>query len=83
MLKSENGFRYFLRLIAKYLECRFGITQAKFLGHIVSKNDIIPDDFKNEIKKIVLPDSVTKLRPFLGLFNFYMDFIDHFEEKSH
>ena len=32
---------------------------------------------------MVLPDTVTKLRSLLGLVNFFMDFIDHFAEKSH
>ena len=43
----------------------------------------LDDDKKLEVRDLVLPDTVTKLRSFLGLVNFFADFIDHFAEKSH
>jgi hypothetical protein len=57
------------------------MQDAKFLGHVVSKHGIRLDDL--EVRNLVLPDTVTKLRSFLGLVNFFADFIDHFAEKSH
>ena len=65
-------------------KCRFAMQDAKFLGHVVSKHGIrLDDDKKLEVRNLVLPDTVTKLRSFLGLVNFFADFIDHFAEKSH
>jgi hypothetical protein len=55
-------------VLLKISKCRFGIIEAKFLGHIVSKHGIrLGDSKKGEIKNMVLPDTVTKLRSFLGL----------------
>ena len=38
---------------------------------------------KDEVRNLILPDTVTKLRSFLGLVNFFRDFIDHFAETSY
>jgi len=71
-------------VLLKVSKCRFAMQDAKFLGHVVSKHGIrLDDDKKLELQNLVLPDTVTKLRLFLGLFNFLADFIDHFAEKSH
>jgi hypothetical protein len=71
-------------VLLKVSKCRFAVQEAKFLGHIVSKNGIKLDNAKkDEVNNLILPDTVTKLRSFLGLVNFFRDFIDHFAETSH
>ena len=57
----------------------FGVSSLEFLGHKVSTNGIHPLDSKIQaIRDFPLPTSVTsltKLREFLGLVNFYRRFI--------
>ena len=50
--------------------------EIKFLGHMVSKNGILPlQDRVAVIRKYTLPDTVKELRRFLGMFGFYRRFI--------
>ena len=54
----------------------FGVSSLEFLEHKVSANGIHPLDSKIQaIREFPLPTSVTKLREFLGLVNFYRRFI--------
>ena len=54
----------------------FGVSSLEFLGHKVSANGIHPLDSKIQaIRDFPLPTSLTKLREFLGLVNFYRRFI--------
>ena len=54
----------------------FGVSSLEFLGHKVSANGIHPLDSKIQaIRDFPLPSSLTKLREFLDLINFYRRFI--------
>ena len=54
----------------------FGVSSLEFLGHKVSAHGIHPLNSKvNTIRDFPLPTSLTKLREFLGLVNFYRRFI--------
>ena len=54
----------------------FGVSSLEFLGHKVSANGIQPLDSKVQaIRDFPLPTSLTKLREFLGLVNFYRRFL--------
>ncbi|UYV77155.1 hypothetical protein LAZ67_14003460 [Cordylochernes scorpioides] len=53
-------------------KCIFGQTSVKFLGFIITNAGILLDPQRVQaIKDIPIPDTVGKLQPFLGMFNFY------------
>ena len=57
-------------------KCEFGASSLTFLGHIVDENGIRPLPEKVQvINDFPVPDSLRKLREFLGLVNFYRRFI--------
>ena len=57
-------------------KCVFSVSSLEFLGHKVSAHGIQPRDSKVQaIRDFPLPTSLTKLREFLGLVNFYRRFI--------
>ncbi|UYV66857.1 hypothetical protein LAZ67_4003114 [Cordylochernes scorpioides] len=53
-------------------KCTFGQPSVKFLGFIITNTGISPDPQRVQaIKDIPIPDTVGKLRRFLGMLNFY------------
>src|SRR4030081_2637554 len=67
------------RLYAKMSKCEFGLSELEFLGHIVSKNGIRTDPKK--IEAVIAwpsPKNVTELQMFLGLANYYRQFVDKY-----
>lgn len=61
----------------------FGQTEVQFLGHSISANGIRPLEAKvNIISNFPKPETVTQLRRFLGLLNFYRKFIPHLAQKQ-
>jgi hypothetical protein len=60
-------------------KCQFATDEVKFLGHIISNGTISPDPAKIEAIKIMKPPTnVSQLRSFLGLVNYYRNFIPSF-----
>lgn len=57
-------------------KCEFGKSSLEFLGFLVSEHGIkpLPDRVK-AIQNFPQPNSLTQLRRFLGLFNFYRRFV--------
>ena len=67
------------KLYAKLRKCDFWLKEVSFLGHIVSAKGIRVDPVK--IKAVVnwkLPRSVTEVRSFLGLIEYYRRFVKGF-----
>ncbi len=62
-------------------KCCLEVTEAKFLGHIVSSDGIRPDD-KNitALLETKEPTNVKELHAFLGLLNYYNDFLSDLAE---
>jgi len=57
-------------------KCYFAKPQVKFLGHILSSSGVAVDPDKVEkIKIFPRPSSVTQLRQFMGICNFYRRFV--------
>jgi hypothetical protein len=68
----------------KLSKCKFGLESAKFLGHVVSKHGVQMDDArKDQIAKMVQPQTVTQLRSFLGMTNYFHDFVEHYANLSY
>ena len=57
-------------------KCVFGATSVEFLGHVISHDGISPLDSRVQaILECVLPTSVSEVRRFNGMVNFYCRFI--------
>lgn len=64
-------------------KCKFGVRSAEILGHRVDNEGIQPSEAHVEsIGRLVEPASREELMRFLGLVNFFSDFIDHFAETA-
>jgi hypothetical protein len=66
-------------LTAKLTKCHFGYTELKFLGHIVANGTVLPDPAKiAAVREFPEPTTVTAVKSFLGLANYYRKFIPGF-----
>ena len=68
-------------LKVKPQKCKFGAEAIDFLGHRVDGNGIrMLDDKVTKILNVPPPSNITELRAFLGLTNYYRDYIGHYAE---
>jgi hypothetical protein len=57
-------------------KCAWAKTSLKYLGFIVTENGIKPDPEKTEtILRLAFPDTLKKLKSFIGMVNYYRKFI--------
>lgn len=64
-------------LKVKISKCKFLYNVIRYLGFVVSKDGIAPDPKKVEgIQKMPQPQTLTQLRSFMGMVNFYKRFIE-------
>ena len=60
-------------------KCVFGAPSVSYLGHRIDNQGISPDQNKVEaVRLFPRPDTLTKLRAFLGMASFYRRFISNF-----
>ncbi|XP_073037559.1 uncharacterized protein [Primulina eburnea] len=67
------------KLFAKFSKCEFWLDRVVFLCHIISSDGFEVDPIKVEaVKEWPVPKSVTEIRSFLGLADYYRKFIKGF-----
>ena len=64
-------------------KCVLGAAEVHYLGHVVSRAGVRPDDSKTRaVRDYPQPKSVTELRRFLGLAQYYHRFIRNFSQVA-
>ena len=64
-------------------KCRLGLTQVQYIGHIVSKYGIkMSQERKKAVEDTKMPQTLTQLRSFLGVCNYFRKFIPDYAEKA-
>jgi hypothetical protein len=62
-------------------KCHFFLQSIKFLGHVISKDGVQPDEDKIiKVKNFPEPKNLRQLRGFLGLASYYRKFIKNFSK---
>ena len=89
MEEHENHLRLVLQLLqekklyAKLKKCELWLDSVAFLRHVVSKDGITVDPKKVEaVVEWNRPNSVTKVRSFLGLAGYYRRFVEGFSHLA-
>lgn len=77
----ERFRRHRLRL--KLSKCQFGLSQVEYVGHIVNGDGIALSDRRREaLRQIRAPTSTAELRSFLGLANYFRQFVPNYAVVS-
>lgn len=62
-------------------KCQFAVNEVKFLGHIVKEGTLRPNPDKvRAVQEMTIPTNRKSLQSFLGLVNYYRQFIPHFSQ---
>lgn len=66
-------------ILVKRSKCQFGLTKILFLGHEVTGGSVsLAEDRKQALRDLAKPKTVSQLRSFLGMANFFRQFIDNY-----
>ena len=71
------------KLYAKLTKCIFGVHEIEFLGFVLKAGKIVMNPNKTDtIKAWTTPKSRKDVQPFLGLINYYRNFIKDCSQKA-
>ena len=71
------------QFFAKMSKCTFGKEEVDYLGHIISKGGVKVDPSKiKAITEWPQPDTISKLRGFLGLIGYYRRYVKNYAHKT-
>ncbi|XP_020245342.1 uncharacterized protein LOC109823469 [Asparagus officinalis] len=69
------------QLYAKFSKCEFWLSEVRFLGYVISKDDIVADPAKVEaVLNWEPPKTASKIHSFFGLVGYYKKFIQDFSK---
>jgi transposase InsO family protein len=74
----EAVFKAFRRagLVIKPTKCQIGLSEILYCGHIISGDGVRMDKSRQDaVRAMSRPETVTQLRSFLGLTNYFRDFV--------
>jgi hypothetical protein len=72
------------KLYAQMAKCEFGLSELKFLGHVVGSKGIRPDPAKVKVvEEWPEPTNAAELRSFLGLAQYFRKFIRGYAQTVH
>ena len=90
--KREDQIRHVKTILDKFekfgiqinfRKCQFAKEEVDFLGYVVSKNGITPQNVKTlEILEFQTPSNTSELKRFLGMASFFRKFVDNFSSKA-
>lgn len=64
-------------------KCEFLKRETKFLGHVITKDGLKPNEEKiKAIQKICIPKTTTEIKSFLGLTGYYRKFISDYARTA-
>lgn len=64
-------------------KCKFRLNEIKYLGHIISKDGLSPDDsYLKAIQNMPMPTNVKDVERFLGLITYVGQFIPNLSNKT-
>jgi len=64
-------------------KCNFAVEQVKYLGHILSADDVAVDPSKTDIiTNWPRPKNAKQVKSFLGVSNYYRRFIKRYSQRS-
>ena len=64
-------------------KCIFAVQETEFVGHLISSKGHCPlPGVVQRIREYPAPSSLRELKPFLGLVNYYRNFINKFSETA-
>lgn len=85
----KNLYEVFNRLMSANLKiepskCEFLKDEVEYLGHIVKKSGILPNEAKiRVVRDFPPPETVKQLKGFLGLTSYYRKFIENYAEIAY
>lgn len=64
-------------------KCKFRLNEIKYLGHIISKDGLSPDDsYLKAIRNMPMPTNVKDVERFLGVITYVGQFIPNLSDKT-
>jgi len=64
-------------------KCRLGLHEVEFVGHIINAEGIkMSDEKKFKVVDFERPRTVKKMQSFLGLVNYFHDFVEHYDRLT-